>query len=211
MEKIIKTYLKEANNINIKKNILPKQQIILLNTGYLINDYISLLQNRNDGYYSRIPTFTIDKLGNINQYHHPLDITKFFNNPQIDDQAITIALENMGWLKYNPNTNKYYNWCNIECKGDVTEKKWRQKNYWENYTDSQFNALIELLDYLCKSYNINHKFIGNNIFNNRSIKFKGILNRSNYSRFYYDLTPAFDFEKLHKKINTKDNNEISTK
>ena len=33
----------------------------------------------------------------------------------------------MGWLKYNPNTNKYYNWCNIECKGGVTEKNGDKK------------------------------------------------------------------------------------
>ena len=48
---------------------------------------------------------------------------------------------------------------------------------------------------------IEKNFIGNNVLAHKPMNFKGILNRSNFSKNHYDLTPAFDFEKLTKLIN----------
>ena len=50
-------------------------------------------------------------------------------------------------------------------------------------------------------YNIIKDFIGNNIVINKPNTYRGVLNRSNYSKNYYDLSPAMDFKKLNELIN----------
>jgi hypothetical protein len=62
-------------------------------------------------------------------------------------------------------------------------------------------TLTELIDYLCLEYSINKNFIGDNVTTHKPINYKGILNRSNFSKNHYDLTPAFNFEKLTEIIN----------
>jgi hypothetical protein len=60
---------------------------------------------------------------------------------------------------------------------------------------------LELIDYLCIELSVEKNFVGNNVFLDDAIKFKGVLTRSNFNKNYNDLTPAFNFEKLIKKIN----------
>ena len=185
------------NYTNLKKN-----QIILVNTAYEIDYFINKIINQyNNNQIIKTPTFSIDIDGNIYQHYDP-EITKVnFLDNIFDDTAIVIALENVGWLNLNKKTKKFFDWKDSLYNNNVIEKSWRGKKYWANYTTQQFNALIELIDYLCIEYSIKKRFIGDNTFNPDILKFNGIINRSNFSKNHYDLSPAFDFEELSKNIN----------
>jgi hypothetical protein len=180
------------------KNSEKKSQIVLVNTTQPIEPYLYGLSNRNNKRYTKIPTFTIDREGIIYQHFDPLNSSKILNYPTIDNQAITIALENVGWLNFH---EKYTDWSGNTYNDEVIEKLWRNKKYWAKYTEKQFLSLIELIDYLCNEYNIQKEFIGNNVTTHKPHNFNGILNRSNFSKNHYDLTPAFCFDKLTEKIN----------
>jgi frataxin-like iron-binding protein CyaY len=117
---------------------------------------------------------------------------------QIEKHCITIALENVGWLFKDSLTGKFTTWKGVEYSGDVIEIPWRNKKYWSTYSDDQYTKLAELIDYLCIQHNIIKEFIGNNIVVNKPNNYKGILNRSNYTKNYYDLSPAADFKKLNE-------------
>jgi hypothetical protein len=185
------------NYTNLKKN-----QIILVNTAYEIDYFINKIINQyTNNQVIKTPTFSIDIDGNIYQHYDP-EITKVnFLDNIFDDTAIVIALENVGWLNLNKKTKKFFDWKDSLYNNNVIEKSWRGKKYWANYTTQQFNALIELIDYLCIEYSIKKRFIGDNTFNPDILKFNGIINRSNFSKNHYDLSPAFDFEELSKNIN----------
>ena len=185
------------NCTNLKKN-----QIILVNTAYEIDYFINKIINQyTNNQIIKTPTFSIDIDGNIYQHYDP-EITKVnFLDNIFDDTAIVIALENVGWLNLNKKTKKFFDWKDSLYNNNVIEKSWRGKKYWANYTTQQFNALIELIDYLCIEYSIKKRFIGDNTFNPDILKFNGIINRSNFSKNHYDLSPAFDFEELSKNIN----------
>jgi hypothetical protein len=187
------------NYTNLKKN-----QIILVNTAYEINYFINKIINQyTNNQIIKTPTFSIDIDGNIYQHYDP-EITKVnFLDNIFDDTAIVIALENVGWLNLNKKTKKFFDWKGSLYNNNVIEKSWRGKKYWANYTTQQFNALIELIDYLCIEYSIKKRFIGDNTFNPDILKFDGIINRSNFSKNHYDLSPAFNFEELKKIINTQ--------
>jgi hypothetical protein len=185
------------NYTNLKKN-----QIILVNTVYEIDYFINKIINQyTNNQIIKTPTFSIDIDGNIYQHYDP-EITKVnFLDNIFDDTAIVIALENVGWLNLNKKTKKFFDWKDSLYNNNVIEKSWRGKKYWANYTTQQFNVLIELIDYLCIEYSIKKRFIGDNTFNPDILKFNGIINRSNFSKNHYDLSPAFDFEELSKNIN----------
>jgi hypothetical protein len=185
------------NYTNLKKN-----QIILVNTAYEIDYFINKIINQyTNNQIIKTPTFSIDIDGNIYQHYDP-EITKVnFLDNIFDDTAIVIALENVGWLNLNKKTKKFFDWKDSLYNNNVIEKSWRGKKYWANYTTQQFNVLIELIDYLCIEYSIKKRFIGDNTFNPDILKFNGIINRSNFSKNHYDLSPAFDFEELSKNIN----------
>ena len=187
------------NYTNLKKN-----QIILVNTAYEIDYFINKIINQyTNNQIIKTPTFSIDIDGNIYQHYDP-EITKVnFLDNIFDDTAIVIALENVGWLNLNKKTKKFFDWKDSLYNNNVIEKSWRGKKYWANYTTQQFNALIELIDYLCIEYSIKKRFIGDNTFNPDILKFNGIINRSNFSKNHYDLSPAFNFEELKKIINTQ--------
>ncbi len=57
-------------------------------------------------------------------------------------------------------------------------------------------SLVSLLNNLCVDLNINKEFIGHNVRVEGVEKFKGIVTRSNYSEYFTDLSPAFNFERI---------------
>lgn len=191
-------FIKAPNIINNKSK---KTQIVLLNTHYSIDDYFYKLTTRCNGCYNKIPTFTITRFGEIYQHYDPLNRSEILDNINLDKSAITIALENIGYLDYDKESKQYLDWRGLIYNETVIEKPWRRKKYWAEYTNKQFITLIELIDYLCIEYSINKSFIGDNILNNKPLNFKGIINRSNFSTNHYDLSPAFNFEKLSQIIN----------
>jgi hypothetical protein len=186
---------------HIQKNRTKKKQIVLINTGCSIDDYITRINLRYNKQYKKIPTFTIARSGAIYQHYDPINTSQILDNQDFDKQSIVIALENIGWLQYNEDLNTYIDWKGTTYHEPIIEKLWRSKKYWAQYTEEQFLILTELIDYLCLEYSINKNFIGNNVTTHKPINYKGILNRSNFSKNHYDLTPAFNFEKLTEIIN----------
>jgi hypothetical protein len=191
----------ELSNDLILKSKTNKKQIVLTNTSYPINDYLTRIKLRYNKKYNKVPAYTIDRSGTLFFHFNPENISNFFENEFLNKTAIPISLENVGWLDYIEDKNIYVDWRGIEYKGNVIKKNWRNKKYWAEYTDEQINTLLELIDYLCIQHSISKNFVGNNVFMDDADKFNGILNRSNFNKNYHDLTPAFDFEKLTKEIN----------
>ena len=108
----------------------------------------------------------------------------------------SILLENNGWLTYKKQTNLLCDWLGNIYKGEVFEKKWRNKFFWSTYSDKQVESLVILLNDLCKELGIDKKFIGHNVRVEGVERFKGIVTRSNYSEYFTDLSPAFNFERI---------------
>lgn len=197
-----KLYFNDAIRISKQKN--KKTKIILLNTGCSLSDHFTKLAIRYSESYNKIPTFTISLKGVIYQHFDINYHTRLLDQCNLDKQSITIALENVGWLNYNQEGDFYTDWCNHAYVGNVVKIRWKNKNYWAEYTEKQIIALIELIDYLCIESSINKNFIGSNVFMSDAVNFNGILNRSNLNKSYYDLTPAMDFNKITQIINNSD-------
>lgn len=189
------------------KTKAKKKQIVLMNTGSEIEYFLNKIKNRYNSKYNKIPAFSISGSGEIYQHYDTTYVSGSLENLNFDRQAITIALENVGWLTKDDINNKYYDWLGDIYKKPVIEQSWRNKKYWASYTDIQLNVLSDLIDYLCIEYNIRKHFIGHNVLVDNPLNFNGILNRSNISKQHYDLTPAFDFEKLTEKLKLTDNVE----
>jgi len=186
---------------HIQKNRTKKKQIILLNSSCVLDEYLTKLRTRFNGKYNRLPCFFITQTGEIYQHFNPVYYSKLMEPQQIEKHSITIALENVGWLYRDSLTGKLTTWKGVEYSGEYVEIPWRNKKYWATYSEDQYTKLAELIDYLCIEHNIIKDFIGNNIVVNKPNNYKGILNRSNYSKNYYDLSPATDFKKLNELIN----------
>ena len=140
-------------------------------------------------------------MGQIYQHIDPSNHTQIIDIQDLNKQSIVIAVENIGWLTHNEETNQYFDWRGASYSDTVIEKQWRLKKYWADYTNEQYLGLIELIDYLCIHYDVVKDFIGNNIVINKPNAERGILNRGNYTKNTYDLSPAADFKKINELIN----------
>jgi hypothetical protein len=129
-----------------------------------------------------------------------IDITKITTHTYRVIYPIIEALENLGWVNKNSLSTTYSNWLGDKIT-NVHEKKWRNKFFWDKYSDEQLKSLVELCEILCEQFNIPKKFIGHNTKINGVEKFKGIINRSNLSEDYTDLSPAFNFVYLLENFN----------
>ena len=196
---------KEIKVNEIGVSIMPhkKDKIILTNTNATLQEHFTKLTTRVNGKFDRSPTFTVSTTGVIYQHFDPTFYTNLMQEEKIDRSSIIISLENVGYLIKNETDGSYYDWRGSQYKGRVFEKAWRSKRYWAKYTNRQINALIDLVNYLCIEYNIEKNFIGSNVSIHKPETFKGVLNRSNFYSFRYDLSPAMDFDFLIEQINDK--------
>lgn len=175
-----------------------KKQIILLNTNYNISDFLKKIELRYNGKYDKIPTFSIDKSGFLYQHLNVLDKSNLFYKENRNEIAITIALENIGWVMEK---NDYFeDFIGRVFENDVFRKYWRGYSFWDKYSLPQYSTLFQLLDYLCLDFSIERDFIGHNTLSRGTIDYNGILNRCNFSKYHYDLNPSFDFDGLSKYL-----------
>ena len=191
----------EISNDLVSKSKTKKKQIVLTNTSYPIDDFLTRIKLRYNKKYNKVPAYTIDRFGTLFFHFNSENYTSFFENEILNKPSIAISLENVGWLNYIDEKNIYVDWRGMPYTGNVIQKTWRNKKYWAEYTNEQISTLLELIDYLCIKHSIDKNFVGSNVFMDGAEKIKGILNRSNFNKNYYDLTPAFDFEKLTKELN----------
>ena len=66
--------------------------------------------------------------------------------------------------------------------------------------NEQLNNLNSLLENLFNDFKIERKMVGHNVRVKGVENFKGIVSRSNYSEFFTDLSPAFNFDKIKEII-----------
>ena len=187
---------KERNKKLFKPSKSPRKQILLGHTSRNIDDYLKSIELRHNGKYTSIPHFLIAKNGDVRNLVKPTFITNLFGYESIDKDNISIFLENEGWLNHRYNKIKLYDWLGNIYKSEVIEKKWRNKLFWAPYTTDQIEALIELINKMCKEFKIVKKFVGHNVRVPGIEKFEGIVSRSNYSEYFTDLSPAFNFKKI---------------
>tara|TARA_R110002020_G_scaffold131188_1_gene293441 strand:- start:8702 stop:9304 length:603 start_codon:yes stop_codon:yes gene_type:complete len=191
---------KENKNKIYKVSNLAKTQIMIGHTSRNFNDYLKSIEIRNNGKYKRIPHYIISELGEVKELVNPKYTSEFFGDKSIDGKLISVLLENNGWLTHKKQTNRLCDWLGNIYKGEVFEKKWRNKFFWSTYSDKQLNNLNSLLENLFNDFKIERKMVGHNVRVKGVENFKGIVSRSNYSEFFTDLSPAFNFDKIKEII-----------
>ncbi len=188
----------------ISSNILGKQkkkkQIILTHTSRDVEEYLSMLKNRMNGGFNRIPHFVITKDGSVIQKMGTQAFSYYFDEININRNSVIISLENLGWLEKVPVKNYYTNWIGNIYNGKPYEKKWRDYFFWEPYTDSQVKSLASLCKNIVDEHKIEKKCVGHNTTIKDIDKMGGIVSKSNFDKRYTDLSPAFDFQKFTKQI-----------
>jgi len=200
----VETTITHKKNLFHYKKQFNKTQIILCHTSRPISYFNNSLKYRLGGEYSRIPTYTISKTGKIIENFDSKYCSDFFGVEEIDKFSITICLENLGWLKYNTLNNKYVNWIGDIYKGEVYQKRWRDKTFWSNYPDKQLRACAKLIVKICSEHDIPLEMVGHNVKIDGVLSFSGVTARSNYSEYWTDLSPSFDFKKLKTYIDEED-------
>ena len=183
---------------NIK---VGKKQVLLCNTGRNFEDYMKGLTYRRNGKYERIPNYLIDKEGRVYNMGTE-DVTNLYltgYHNSYDDGVVVVSLENCGWLKRRSSDGKYVNWLGDIYNNKVFEKKWRNKLFWDEYTDKQMESTASLVEKICEEYEIPNEFIGHNVLVDGIEHFEGVVSRSNYNEYWMDINPSFKFELLCEK------------
>ena len=196
--------LKESNYYNLINN---KNKIILANSGNIgLNHYYGWLKRYN-GKYKKTAQYTVLRDGQIINHFDPKYCSDFMSNAIIDDSSIIILLENLGPLFIQDKKDLYYDWIgniyDIELSGEIIEKKWRSLYYCQNYTTEQMDSVCYLVNNLCDDFQIPKIIVNSNIIMDKPIDFNGIMYRSNFEKFYTDLTPAWDFNNFNEIIMKK--------
>lgn len=182
-----------------------KKQIILCNTSRPSEEYLATLKHRYNGNYKKIPNYLITKEGKILSLLEDDAYSNFFKDNEINRNSIIVMIENLGWLTKVPIENHFVNWIGEFHEGKPYEKKWREKIFWEKYTEKQFESLVEISKKLLKKFSINKTFIGHNTKVDGIKIFNGIVCRSNYDNKYTDPNPSFNFDEFRKLIEDEPN------
>ena len=177
-----------------------KKQIILCHSFRPKENYLNGLKYRKNGEYGKIPNYFITKEGEILNLISDDSYSKFFSDSDVNRNSIVICLENLGWLNKTPLGLSYSNWIGDIYSKTIFERKWKDKIFWEPYSEEQLSSLVELSKKLLTKFSIDNKFIGHNTKVDGTKLFNGIVCRSNYNSRYTDISPAFQYEKFKKII-----------
>ncbi len=190
------------NNTNHYNIICSKSQIVLCNSMSSKMDHMNRWLNRMEGFNKRTTPFSIDTNGVIYKHYEPMYYSDVVNIESIDKHLIGITLVNEGYLTKIGDKNVMVNWIGdiYKRKSKVFYKEWRDKSYWAPYTTKQLNSLYRLCEYLCEEFDIPMEFIGHNTILSAPENYQGIMFRSNFSKYYFDVSPAFDFKYFYNKI-----------
>jgi hypothetical protein len=161
-----------------------------------VNDYLQSLKYRYNGKYDKIPNYIITREGKILQLLENDEYCKYNNDSKIDQNSITVALENLGWLEKEPLKNSHINWIGDIYKQKVFERKWRDYFFWQPYPEEQIMLTAKLCVEISKETTIPLISVEHNTKINGIEKFEGIVTRSNFDSDFTDISPAFNFEKF---------------
>lgn len=179
--------------LNIIKKKTKKTQILLYDTQRKSDDFIKKIKHRKGGLYNDIPHFLITKLGSVYQLFDTNYSSVTFNDPNIDNKMIKIAIENLGWLNKNTITGVYNNWIGDVYRTEPHVKSWRNYFFWDKYNESQQMVLSELCEDLTDTHKIFKQVVPSQGFLENASNFKGIICKSNFSSIYTDINPSFNF------------------
>jgi hypothetical protein len=172
-----------------------KKQILLCDTLRPVSPYINSVRYRLNGENRKVPHYVINKMGAI----FNLIPSEYSSNFTKNKATIVVCLENLGWLYKSTLVPMYTNWIGDVYRGEPFVSRWKDKLFWDVYTDDQLIALSNLVDILSHQHQIPKTFMHHLDEVLSANKFEGILSRCNYSNIYTDINPAFDvalFEKL---------------
>jgi N-acetyl-anhydromuramyl-L-alanine amidase AmpD len=185
---------------NYFKKVYKKTQIVIGHTASKDMNHYKGWLNRHNGHYKNTAAFTIDIAGNIHQHFNPKYFSNFIGDTKHNQKVISIVLENEGWLTKSITSGIFTTWIGDEYSDDVTIRYWRGEMYWANYSELQMSSLIHLIKELSLNFNISLQTIGHNTKVDDIYDYKGIIFRSNFSKEFKDLSPAFNYETLKNKI-----------
>lgn len=186
---------------NYYSEIHEKKQIVIGNTFNSDMNHFIGWKHRMNGLYKKVSTFTIDTNGEIFQHYDPSYYSEFLNNSLYNKHIISIALVNQGWFDYDVTGKNFINYVGLIYTGkSMTEKRWRNHSFWENYTEKQTESLINLTKFLIENYNIPKNVLPHNTYLKEMHNFKGISYRSNWVKESTDLSPSFNFEIFKNKV-----------
>ena len=190
---------------NYIDKIHNKKQIIIGNTGLLGMSHFDLWGKKINGKFKGTSPYTIALDGTIYEHFNPKYESKSLNLKELDETAISILLENEGWLSKDFEKNELITWSGdiYNRKDKPIDVKWRGKLRWAPYAEVQLESLISLCKSLSKEFGIELKTINHNTRVDNIAEKKGIYYRSNYTINYLDVSPAFNFDKFKNKIETK--------
>ena len=192
--KIVKKF--KVNTNKYIRNKTTKRQIVLGNIyHYNVEKYFNLLQKL--GGAPDCPHFSVDNDGKIYQHFNTEYYSRYLNT-DLDEYVISIGLLNLGYLFKEH--GKYYDIYNSAYYGIVIDKKWKNCDYWQPYTEKQLESVTELCKFLIESENIEPNVSNINVYKQDITNFKGITYRSNHDEKHYDVNPTWDFEKFKKLI-----------
>jgi N-acetyl-anhydromuramyl-L-alanine amidase AmpD len=184
--------------LNIYRRKTKKTQIFLYDTGRRLDDYIMKLRYRNNEQYDDIPHYIIKKTGEIIKIFDTNYSSKTFDKPDVDKRMVKIALENLGWLNKNTITGILHNWIGDPYRSEPYVQKWRDRYFWDPYTEDQFRSLVGLTKKICKKHNIPYQTVPGQGYLSDARKFTGIVCKSNFLNIYTDINPSFDFNIFYK-------------
>ena len=195
----------DKSQLNIIKKKTKKTQILLYDTRRRIDDFVNKIKYRKNGKYEDVPHFVVSKLGQVFQVFDTNYSSNTFNNPNVDNRMIKIAIENLGWLNKNTITGVLNNWIGDPYRSEPYIRNWRNYYFWDKYNESQIQVINELCTSLCEKHNIFKQTVPSQGYLENISNFKGIVCKSNFSTIYTDINPSFNFEGFFNNTNENEN------
>lgn len=191
--------LPPANYIGTKGT---KSRVMFMNTYNTGMKHYDGWLTRMYGKYRHTTAYTIDRDGTIYQHFNPLYSGKIFDN-HLDNTIIGVSMVNLGYLKLDNDISGFITWLGDIYIGDrVVEKRWRGHKFWEPYTEEQVESAIELAKHLCEEFAIGTNTVPSNVKLPDPHTFNGVMYRSNFEKYYSDLSPAWDFDLVKERMET---------
>jgi hypothetical protein len=191
----------EVKEINRYKTHCVKTQIVLAVSLRKNGHHITRLTHKEFGNTKKWNTYTISRDGIVYQHYDPKYHSDFLGIKEADKQIISIVMENMGSL-FITSTGNYINWLNEECdENNVVAFDYMGYNHWERFLEAQIKSVIELCKKLCEDFGIPKNCIEFHPYHKDTLKFKGIVFRSNYIEDSSDINPLFNIEEFNEMLN----------
>lgn len=195
------TYKLGSNNYI--KEVTVKDKIVIGNTFTTDMRHYAGWLKRWNGNYNKTAMYTITLGGDVYEHFPPNFYSNFMNDSDFNESSISILLENEGWLMRDVlDKKRYINYIGhiYKREDEILYKKWRKYNYWAPYTEKQMESTINLVKKLCSDFNIPLEVVSHNTQLDDIDTFNGVLYKSNFTKYYTDVNPAWDFTTFKNKI-----------